>query len=83
MSPATCNADLMKITTDKWEASIPTGLKYDRYTSDGLDALQNWLEQMQSFIQVKRKQLEEKEAFEKDYDDRIKNVPDYLKKVAE
>jgi hypothetical protein len=38
---------------------------------------------MQSFIKVKRKQLEEKEAFEKDYDDRIKNVPDYLKKVAE
>ena len=58
-------------------------MKYDRYTSDGLDALQNWLEQMQSFIKVKRKQLEEKEAFEKDYDDRIKNVPDYLKKVAE
>ena len=66
MSPATCNADLMKITTDKWDALIPKGLKYDSYTSDGLDALENWLKEMQSFVLIKRMQLEEMEEFEKE-----------------
>ena len=83
MSPATCNADLMKITTDKWDDLIPTGLKYDRYTSDGLDALENWLKEMQIFVISKRIQLEEMEAFEKEYDARMKNLPEHLKKAAE
>jgi len=83
MSPATCNADLMKITTDKWDALIPTGLKYDRYTSDGLDVLENWLKEMQSYVTIKRMHLEEMEEFEKEYDVRINNSPEHLKKAAE
>ncbi len=58
MSPATCNADFMKRFLTKWDSEIPIGLRYDRYTSDGLDAFENWLKQKLEFVNSKRSDLE-------------------------
>jgi len=83
MSPATCNAELMKNTLDKWDQLIPLGLQYDRYTSDGLDVLEHWLNEKHAFLQMKRIQLAELIAREAEFDERVANSLAHIKDIAD
>lgn len=55
MSPIVCNADHIKYFINELESKFPFPFRWiDKYTLDGLDVYEKWLDEQKTAVQLKR-----------------------------